>query len=312
MKGQFLLVSAILVSMLLMSTAASMSEIKETNYEPVKKGYHVSNIQEIGQKLDLAKKSNREHFREAIKDMDKYSTQLNYWTQNSCYNMTLSNTRTTTRLTCVGNGSIFHDGFEDGNYRDPAWLKTTSDGQTEVTEIYTPTGGNNALKLTENADGDTSFKIIMQRNTTVWDQPWKADGLFYTENINTNQPQKHSIILAYQNENQPHIKLQIGTTDNNGNDIPLKFAQEGLITNNIDTGNVNWQVNTWYHYQIRHEGTGTYTARIWEEGQPKPGTEMATATGNQLTEEGLAGYRMNGTSASNYIIKHAYFRLRAQ
>jgi len=308
LKGQFMIISAVLVSILLMSTATTMSEIRESDFSPIEKDYHVNSIEQVGEKLDLAKKSDRKEFRQTVDYISSYTTDLTFWEERRCYNLTLSNTETETRITCAGNGSVFHDSFEDGEHTDPLWIKRGQDGNMQVITEYSPKNGQKALKLQENGQNSTSFKAQLQQNFDIWEQAWTAQGLYRTNSIDKTTAQRHEIIL---NDNQNHndqIHVQLGVADHGGNNIRFRIKNEGLI-DNPDSTNVNWQENTWYGWKIIHDGSGNYDGKIWEYRNGEPQNSDITASGDTSTNPGAVSYRMNGTAGSSFQIAHDYLKL---
>ncbi|MFB6114732.1 MAG: hypothetical protein ABEK04_00430 [Candidatus Nanohalobium sp.] len=305
-----MLVSAIIVSLILMSTATTMSQLKQQSYTPMDQGYDLNMIHNLGQNLDLAKKSNREKFKNALAYQTSYTTQLTYWEPKRCYNITLSNTRSELRLNCVGNGSVFNDGFEDGEYRDPAWIKTNDYGEANVKTIYAPNSGNKALQLSESRDAAyTSYKMMWERTTDVWNQPWKASGLFYTGELDNSVSQRQQVVL-YLNETRTEVlKVSMGFTDSSGNNIPFKIKTVGLINSRSRETTVNWRENTWYRWQVVYKGSGQYTGRIWREGQDKPANPSTKASGEVPTGLGVGGFQMNGSAGRPFTVSHAYFKL---
>lgn len=310
LKGQFMLVSAVIVSMILMTTATTMSEIKEKDYSDLDQAYDIKMIQELGNKMDLAKKSDRQKFRNAVDNVPTYSAQMAYNTRKRCYNITLSQTSSELNLNCVGNGSVFNDGFEDGEYRDPTWLKTTEYGQASINTIYAPNSGNKALKLSEQRDPSYSlFKMMWQRRTDVWDKEWKASGLFYTGELTSSSYQRQNVVLYYNESRSDVLKASIGFTDSSG-DVQFKILDQGIIDNTDYGTDVNWQQDAWYHWEISHDGSGNYDGKIWREGQTKPSTPSTEASGAIPTDTGVGGLEIDGRGGSPFTVSHAFYKLR--
>lgn len=303
-----MIISAVLVSILLMSTATTMSEIRESNYSPSQNDYHVNSIEQIGEKLDLAKKNDRQKFREALDYISSYSTDTTFWEERRCYNITLSNTNTETKITCAGNGSIFHDSFEDGEHTDPLWIKTGQDGEMQVKTEYSPENGKKALRLQENGQDSTSFSSDLQQTFDIWEQTWTARGLYKTDTIDKTTAQKHELILNANQDHADQIHVQLGISNNAGNNLEFRIKDEGII-DNPDSTPVNWQENTWYSWEISHDGSGTYRGRIWEYSDGKPPNPDVQVSGGTSSEIGSISYRMNGTAGSRFQIAHDYVKL---
>lgn len=305
-----MLVSAVIVSMILMTTATTMSEIKERDYNNLDQAYDIKMIHELGEKMDLAKKSDRQKFKNAVDNVPTYSSQMTYDTQNRCYNITLTQTSSELNLNCVGNGSVFNDGFEDGEYRDPTWLKTTEYGEASINTIYAPDSGNKALQLSEQGDPSYSlFNMVWQRRTDVWDRQWRASGLFYTGELTSSSYQRQNVVLYYNETRSNTLKASIGFTDSSG-DVDFRILDQGIIDNTDYGTNVNWQENTWYHWQISHDGSGNYDGKIWREGQSKPSSPSTEASGGVPMDIGVGGFEIDGREGSPFRVSHAYFKLR--
>lgn len=303
-----MIISAVLVSILLMSTATTMSEIRESNYSPSQKDYHINSIEQLGESLDLAKKNDRQKFRETLDYINSYSIETTFWEERRCYNITLSSPDTETRVTCAGDGSVFHDSFEDGEHTDPLWIKTGQDGTMQVTTTYAPTNGQKTLTLQENGQNSTSFTADLQQNFNTWEQSWTAKGLYRTDSIDKTTAQKHELILNANPNHDEQIHVQLGLSNHAGNDLEFRMKNEGLIDNPDGTA-VNWQENTWYSWEIKHDGSGTYEGRIWEYADGRPTNEDIQASGGTSSNMGSISYKMNGTAGSSFQVAHDYVKL---
>lgn len=308
LKGQFMIISAVLASILLMSTATTMSEIRESNYSPSQKDYHMNSIEQLGDKLDLAKKNDRQKFRETLDYINSYSVDTTFWEERRCYNVTLSNPDTETRITCAGNGSVFHDSFEDGEHTDPLWIKTGQDGTMQVNTAYSPENDHKALTLQENGQNSTSFTADLQQDFDIWEQSWTAKGLYRTDSIDKTTAQIQELILNTNQNHDDQIHVQLGVSNHAGNDLEFRIKNEGLI-DNPDGTSVNWQENTWYSWEVTHDGSGTYEGRIWEYNSGRPPNEDIQASGDTSSEIGSLSYRMNGTAGSSFQVAHDYVKL---
>lgn len=308
LKGQFMIISAVLVSILLMSTATTMSEIRESNYSPSQRDYHINSIEQLGEKLDLAKKHDRQKFRESLDYITSYSIETTFWDEKKCYNITLSNPNTEISTTCAGNGSIFHDSFEDGEHTDPLWIKTGQDGEMQVNTEYSPANGKKALTLQENGQNSTSFTADLQQNFNAWEQSWTARGLYKTETLDKTTSQKHELILNANQNHDDQIHVQLGISNHAGNNLDFRIKDEGLI-DSPDGTPVNWQEDTWYSWEIIHDGSGNYDGRIWEYSDGRPSNADVQASGVTSSEIGSISYRINGTAGRGFRVAHDYVKL---
>jgi len=304
-----MLITAIMVSFLLMSTATTMSEIQRNEFSPMDDEYHVNTVDNLAEELDLASKAQRQEFQNAIGGISAYSFDTSFWRERRCYNVTMSDPDTNIQMNCVGNGSIFYDTFQDGEYRDPTWAQDTEHGNLEVTREYAPKNRFTALMMEENTTNE-ELKAAWRTDIDTWSDKWTAKGLFYTEEIDTSVHQSNQALFYYNDANPSEIKVSMGIQDSSGNSIPFEINGD-LIDNVQNTETISWNENTWYHWEIKHDGSGTYTGRIWREGNNRPTTAQAVSTGqDNLNEFRHGAFRINGTGNRPYIIEHSFFRLQ--
>jgi len=67
-----MLITAIMVSFLLMSTATTMSEIQRNEFSPMDDEYHVNTVDNLADELDLARKEKRQEFQHEIGGIPAY------------------------------------------------------------------------------------------------------------------------------------------------------------------------------------------------------------------------------------------------
>lgn len=310
-----MLVSAIVVSLILMSTFSTISDIQERTFSPTEQSYKINNIIDLGNQLDLAKKSDRKMFEENVRSIYSYGVDMEYLggSNRRCYNMTLTESGNQVTLGCVGNGSVFHDGFEDGEYRDPLWDETESTGDVNAIALnrYPPNEGSKVVRLRETDSDNARLTLSWIENTPVWNGNWTAGGLFQIQKANlSSSNQAHSALLYYDNTSAG-INVSLGVRDSTGGN--RSFRIEGDLINNVETSyDPNWEEDTWYRWEVKHNGSGTYEGRLWEYGNGRPETPSAVSTGTVAAGIRHGALSINSNVDHTFSVEHAYFRLKDQ
>lgn len=99
MKGQFMLISSIVVGLIVISVATTISDVQRQEFSNPETGYHLQMIsEEVAEVPDSQK--DRENFRKLV-SMLPQATSTTYSNQNSCFNVTLTSTDQRLRLSCI-------------------------------------------------------------------------------------------------------------------------------------------------------------------------------------------------------------------
>ncbi|MFB6180964.1 MAG: hypothetical protein ABEJ93_03740 [Candidatus Nanohalobium sp.] len=317
-KGQFMFVSAIIVSLIILSLSATMKEVKTKTYEPLDQGHHIASIRDAGQELDLAKKSDRAKFKEMVNSINSYSSKLEYWEERRCYNVTLTNPDTRLFIKCAGDGSIFHDGFEDGDMRDPAWIKHQMNGEAKVERLYSPTEQSYSLKVSEEGTVDTANTVIWEKNADFWSKSWVAEGLFQIKNMNKSVPQRHSIVLYSGSSRKKELQLFMGVRDpklKGSSTKPLYGLRNDTVTNTNNPDNFkNWNRSIWYEWKMFHyarPGKDRIRVRIFED-YPRgvKGYDSLIRLSSIPSGTGAIGIKVNSTQDKELTVLHDYVQVR--
>ena len=101
MKGQIMLITAVLVSLIMLTTGAAVANIGDKKYEYIQEGYISEIIKQETEEVDKTFRKNRENYRKMIGFMEEYETSTFYDDVQQCYNVTLQNEESTIRLECV-------------------------------------------------------------------------------------------------------------------------------------------------------------------------------------------------------------------
>lgn len=102
MKGQMMLITAILVSLIMLTTGSAVASLGDQEYQYIHEGYTSEIIKQETRGLDKTFRKNRENYRKMIGFMDEYDTFTSYNDGKQCYNVTLRSSGSTIRLECVG------------------------------------------------------------------------------------------------------------------------------------------------------------------------------------------------------------------
>ncbi|MCT9098206.1 PA14 domain-containing protein [Haloarchaeobius sp. HME9146] len=204
----------------------------------------------------------------------------------------------------------FYDDWEDGSYSsDPGWevYRYEGDFNAQVVSRTTPDGGSKALQVRETTGGGTAGILGWGQRFDGWDGPWSLEGAFHTAAVPLNSTfQTHGVDLYTDSGvSDTPLRLSLGFRDSEGRSKDVSISGE-LIDTVESSQSVNWSENTWYRYEIEHDGTGGYSARMWEDGQSRPNEPTAESTGSAPgTEARGAGIMINGAKGRDFRIQHA-------
>lgn len=212
----------------------------------------------------------------------------------------------------------FCDSWNDGDLS--GWTKYLDEGNFEATVVNgsdAPTGGAVRLQLSETTGGGTNGVLGWEQGQTGWDTVWTINGMFYTANIGDDSRYTTQRLLLYYSgdDKDSPIMLRLGITGGDGNDVPFKLQGSGVDAGD-DASHLpdgGWSEDTWYHYEIDHDGDGGLSGRIWEDGADRPDGPLIQATTElSLDESRVAAFRINGPSSyrldGEFTIQHGYLK----
>lgn len=104
MKGQFMIISAIVVSLLVISASGTVVNIQSQKFTPDDELYYIKMVQEEASKITEKDRKDVENFNKMVSSMEDYSTQSRYWERSSavdCFNVTLVKPGTELNLNCL-------------------------------------------------------------------------------------------------------------------------------------------------------------------------------------------------------------------
>lgn len=209
----------------------------------------------------------------------------------------------------------FYDGWEDGEYTtDPAWEVYQQEGDFDATVVDRPApdGGEKALSVVETTGGGTSGVIGWADSVEGWDGSWTLSGLFYTAEVPLNTPfQGHALHPYYDpTTGESPLTVRLGFRDGNGNVRP--FEIDGALVDTVESSHdPGWQEDTWYRYEVSHDGEGRYEGSLWPANGSRPAEPNAESVGAAPGSDARVGsIRVNGARNRSFDIQHAFMDWR--
>jgi len=104
-KGQFMALTAVLVSVIVLSMTGAMTQFQNQNYPLDDTGRIIDTVQEEAGKVEVNKVDERESFREFMSSIPNYRTSTSYDATNKCFDVTMERKGDQITLECVGGNS---------------------------------------------------------------------------------------------------------------------------------------------------------------------------------------------------------------
>ena len=99
MKGQFMLISSIVVGLIVISVASAISEVQSKEFENPETAYNLEMIKDEAKTVPNNQKG-RENFNKLVSMLPK-ATSSTYWNKKSCFNVTVVSTSQRFQLNCL-------------------------------------------------------------------------------------------------------------------------------------------------------------------------------------------------------------------
>lgn len=99
MKGQFMLISSVVVGLIVISVASTISEVQRQEFQNTETAYHLEMIKDEANN-DLNTQKDRENFKKMVAMLPQAS-RTSYSSKNSCFNVTVFSTDRRLRLECI-------------------------------------------------------------------------------------------------------------------------------------------------------------------------------------------------------------------
>lgn len=100
-KGQMMVITAVIVSVMMLSVSASVTDLGQKNYNIRDEAYLANMLEKEASQVDTRYTKERQNFEKMINSIDSYRTNVNYWYQNECFNVTLTNRDSRINLNCI-------------------------------------------------------------------------------------------------------------------------------------------------------------------------------------------------------------------
>jgi len=100
-KGQFMIISAIIIGLIIMTLAGSVSNISSQSFESRTAKYDLNMIKKEAERLDLTNSNDRERLERTLSLMNSYTTDVEYWESRNCVNVTLNRVGEQYKLKCI-------------------------------------------------------------------------------------------------------------------------------------------------------------------------------------------------------------------
>jgi hypothetical protein len=97
-----MLLSAVIVSIMVMSAAGVVTSVQNQRYDASSMGYYVNMIEDEADRVDLSNPNERQEFEQILNYINTYDVQSDYWNNRHCYNVTLLSASTEVNLNCIG------------------------------------------------------------------------------------------------------------------------------------------------------------------------------------------------------------------
>lgn len=101
MKGQMMIITAVIVSVMMVSVSSSVAQLGDRDYEYRDEAYLTNMIEGEASKVDTRYMKERQNFQKMVHSIDTYTTEVEYWSTQDCFNVTLSNRRSDINLNCI-------------------------------------------------------------------------------------------------------------------------------------------------------------------------------------------------------------------
>lgn len=102
MKGQFMLISSVLIGFIVISAASTISEVQQRSFDSDDTANMVEMIKQDAQKVDHADEREVENFMQMVASTSGYQTDTQHWQKQSCFNVTLTTSDRYIQLNCIG------------------------------------------------------------------------------------------------------------------------------------------------------------------------------------------------------------------
>ncbi|WEL19840.1 hypothetical protein [Candidatus Nanohalococcus occultus] len=101
MKGQFMMISAVIAGLITISAASTIATATASSFEPDQDSSRIYQIKSEAEEFDFSKQDDREAFREMVRMYKGLRVDTRYGSVNDCMNATVSSSNGEYELTCL-------------------------------------------------------------------------------------------------------------------------------------------------------------------------------------------------------------------
>jgi len=103
MKGQFMMLSAVIAGFITISAASTITEVSENEFETDSTTSNLYLMKDEAKEFDLGKKSGRESFENMVDSWPGFDARVSLWNHKNCINLTVSFSGGQNTYSCLNN-----------------------------------------------------------------------------------------------------------------------------------------------------------------------------------------------------------------
>lgn len=101
-KGQMMLITAVIVSVMMIGVGSAVSQIAEREFTQMHTGYTIEMVNQTAVSIDTTFRKNRENFRKMLGFLGRYRSNVVYSQTRACFNVTMTGENSRIVLNCIG------------------------------------------------------------------------------------------------------------------------------------------------------------------------------------------------------------------
>lgn len=170
---------------------------------------------------------------------------------------------------------------------------------------------------------DADVQRIAYNNPVMgWERPWVVRGRFRFNSFASGRvSQTHKVLADWRPASgqtgltDVGVSLRMGLTDVNGDLAPVDISGEAT-DRTVTRGQMEFERNTPYLYELKHRGAEVYTAKVWQAGDRKPVFPQAVSRGSVVdrdildTRERTLGINVSTGQGGGINVSHDFMLAR--
>lgn len=100
-KGQMMLITAVVVSLMLITTGSAMAEVGQNTYNYRDEAYTINMIKDEASQVDKRFSKDRENYIKMVNSLESFTTSVKYSDAQRCFNVTLEDKYSSLSLRCI-------------------------------------------------------------------------------------------------------------------------------------------------------------------------------------------------------------------